>query len=119
MKQLIALLKTLMMRDSDPEDINKPWYRRRRTVMKILAVVGFGLYYKWGLVLDNDMKDMIIDNYEVITSSVEALVAAGIAVYGVVGSIVGQRKQTKKLEAVIASCVDPVTPAVSPAKPGD
>lgn len=103
--QIIALLKTLMMKDTEPSELNKPWWQRRRTVHKILAVVGLVLYYKWGLVLDADMKSTITDNYEVIISSISALIAAVMTVWGVIGAIVGHVGQTKKLMKAVDACV--------------
>lgn len=99
--QIIALLKTLMMKDTDPAELNKPWYQRRRYIHATVAVIGLVLYYKWGLVLDNDMKDLLMDNYEVITTSIKAAVAAFITVWGVVGHIRGQVGATKKLKSAL------------------
>jgi hypothetical protein len=105
MAQIIALLKTLLMRDSDPTDINKPLWQRRSVTLKIVAIIGYVLYYKWGLVLDNDVKDMLVDNYQVVINSVQALVVAILAIYGTVGSIVGKRGHIKKLNSMIANSV--------------
>ena len=97
---IFQILKTILGKDANPSELSKPWYLKRRYWGLALTLLGSALYSWRGLVLDNDMKDLILDNLEVIKTSIDALISAITALLGVYTLIRGQMGATSKLKQV-------------------
>jgi hypothetical protein len=96
-----AIVKTFFAKDVNPDEINKPWYKKQRYIGGITGIIGIVLYSQYGLVLDNDIKDIIRDNYLVIVSGLEYIVMAAMALWGIFVHVKGQvNHATKKTEAI-------------------
>jgi len=99
---IIKILKTIMGKDTDPAEVNKPIYLKRR-YWALAIFIGSALAYKYyGLVLGNDMQEVILNNLEVVYNSISALVSAAGVLYSVYLGLRGEMGKVKKLETQVA-----------------
>jgi hypothetical protein len=106
---ILDIVKTLLAKDTDPESVNKPFYLRRKYWGIGITVMGGVLYSHWGLVLDSNMKDIILDNIQVIVNDVQSLIAAIGVLYGLFLGAKGQVGHTQKLVTQNQVLTDKVT----------
>ena len=98
---IFKIIKTLLGKDTDPQETAKPWYLKRRYyAVGILALSGY-IYQRYGLVWGNDTQEILLNNLQVIANSIPALVSAISGIYAVILGIKGQIGQQKKLGAKV------------------
>ena len=95
---VFKIIKTVLGKDVDPTEIAKPWYLKRRYWGLAIFIASALAYKYYGLVLGNDVQEVILNNIDVIINSMPALISAIGAIYGVFVTAKGQRGQTVKME---------------------
>lgn len=94
---IFKIIKTVLGKDTDPVEVNKPWFLKRR-YWGAAIFIGSALAYKhYGLVLGDDVQEVILNNLEVVYNSLSALVSAIGVLYGIFVTAKGQIGKTNKL----------------------
>lgn len=103
MKVLIEIIKTLLSKDTDKTEIDKPWYARRRYWGIVVMIISAIAYNHYGLVMGDDIKDMILNNIDVIINSIMAAISAFGFLYGLFLRLKGKRQYINKLKAAVCT----------------